>query len=101
MLLEDLVLALENYDLHIKSKVKHPYDQDVRCMHSNGSTIWIRCRGKVVRLDNERNPIRMVGAQESNYIFSTCVCSRHTHSIYYLFDFFTKHSISKACNLSL
>ncbi|EHQ52526.1 hypothetical protein ECTPHS_07536 [Ectothiorhodospira sp. PHS-1] len=38
-----------------------PFDQVVRYTHRNGSTLWIRCRGMVVR-DDQGRPVRMLGA---------------------------------------
>ncbi|NVK27887.1 MAG: PAS domain S-box protein [Flavobacteriia bacterium] len=38
-----------------------PYDQIVRYRHSNGSTVWIRCRGMAIRNENGE-PLRMLGA---------------------------------------
>ena len=38
-----------------------PYDQIVRYRHQNGSTVWIRCRGMVIR-DEQGVPLRMLGA---------------------------------------
>lgn len=57
---EDLPLALENFEAHCADPT-HPYDQVVRYRHSNGSTVWIRCRGMAIR-DSAGKPIRMLGA---------------------------------------
>ena len=57
---EDLELALDNFHKHCADP-KHPYDQVVRYRHKNGSTVWVRCRGIVIR-DAEGNPKRMLGA---------------------------------------
>ncbi len=57
---EDLAVALENFEKHCEDP-SHPYDQMVRYRHSNGSTIWVRCRGIAIR-DEEGKPIRMLGA---------------------------------------
>ncbi len=57
---EDLDLATESFNRHL-SDPSVPYDLIVRFRHQNGSTVWIRCRGKVIR--NERGtPLRMLGA---------------------------------------
>ncbi len=57
---EDLVLAKENLDRHLNDP-SVPYDQIVRFRHQNGSTVWIRCRGMIIR--NEQGvPLRMLGA---------------------------------------
>ncbi|MBW2467360.1 MAG: response regulator, partial [Deltaproteobacteria bacterium] len=57
---EDLQVALDNFHKHC-SNPNHPYDQVVRYRHKNGSTVWIRCRGIVIR-DETGKPIRMLGA---------------------------------------
>ncbi|MCG8685257.1 MAG: PAS domain S-box protein [Desulfobacterales bacterium] len=57
---EDLQTALYNFEKHCENH-NHPYDQIVRYCHKNGSTVWVRCRGIVIR-DNTGKPIRMLGA---------------------------------------
>lgn len=57
---EDLKLASENFEKHCADP-NHPYDQVVRYIHRDGSTIWIRCRGLAIR-DEDGKPIRMLGA---------------------------------------
>jgi PAS domain S-box-containing protein len=57
---DDLKVATENFILHCENP-DHPYDQVVRYRHKNGSTIWIRCRGKAIRDAHDR-PVRMLGA---------------------------------------
>ncbi len=59
---DDLKTALDNFNKHIENP-EHPYDQVVRYMHKNHSTIWIRCRGMAVRDENGK-PIRMLGAHQ-------------------------------------
>jgi PAS domain S-box-containing protein len=56
----DLQVALDNFTKHCADS-NHPYDQVVRYRHADGSTVWVRCRGIVIR-DEEGNPIRMLGA---------------------------------------
>lgn len=56
---DDLVVALENLKLHLDNP-DHPYDQTVRYRHKNGSTIWIQCRGMIIRKDGKA--VRMIGA---------------------------------------
>ena len=55
---EDLEKAIENFNKHYKNP-NHPYDQVVRYKHKKGHTIWIRCRGSIIR--NNGKPIRMIG----------------------------------------
>jgi len=37
-----------------------PVDQELRCTHQDGSTVWVRCRGLAIR-DPEGRPIRLLG----------------------------------------
>ncbi len=57
---DDLTVALENFNKHC-ADASHPYDQIVRYKHRDGSTVWVRCRGIVIR-DDDGNPMRMLGA---------------------------------------
>jgi len=57
---EDLKTAIENFQKHLEDP-NHPYDQMVRYRHTDGSTIWVRCRGIAIR-DENGVPIRMLGA---------------------------------------
>ncbi|GAB5465702.1 MAG: hypothetical protein Kapaf2KO_11380 [Candidatus Kapaibacteriales bacterium] len=57
---EDLEIAKENIGKHLENP-EHPYDQNVRYNHKNGSTVWVRCRGLAIR-NKEGKPIRMLGA---------------------------------------
>lgn len=57
---DDLTLALENFHQHCADP-GYPYDQIVRYRHRDGSTVWVRCRGMVIR-DDAGRPIRMLGA---------------------------------------
>lgn len=59
---DDLKLALDNFHKHAADP-SHPYDQEVRYTHKNGSTVWIRCRGLIIR-DKEGKSIRMLGAHQ-------------------------------------
>ncbi|MBB4312802.1 PAS domain-containing sensor histidine kinase [Roseospira marina] len=57
---DDLAHVLDNLEKH-KADPNHPYDQIVRYRHRDGHTIWVRCRGLVIR--NARGePVRMIGA---------------------------------------
>ncbi|SON56536.1 Phytochrome-like protein cph1 [Hartmannibacter diazotrophicus] len=57
---DDLILSRENLRRHIEDP-NHPYDQVVRYFHKNGSTVWVRCRGIVIR-DDAGRPTRLLGA---------------------------------------
>lgn len=60
---EDLALAREKINEHIASP-NSCYNQIVRYKHKDGSTVWIRCRGKIIR-NEQGNPIRMLGAHNN------------------------------------
>jgi len=57
---DDLAAALDNFHKHCEDP-SHPYDQVVRYRGSDGSTVWVRCRGVAIR-DAQGRPIRMLGA---------------------------------------
>lgn len=57
---EDLAVATQNFHQHLKDP-SYPYDQLVRYRHSNGSVVWIRCRGIAIH-DPAGKPIRFLGA---------------------------------------
>ncbi|WP_025741129.1 PAS domain S-box protein [Aquimarina pacifica] len=56
---EDLKLVYANFAKHSKDP-SYPYDQIVRYKHKLGHTVWIRCRGLIIR-DENRKPTRMLG----------------------------------------
>lgn len=56
---DDLAAALKNFHAHCEDP-DVPYDQVVRYTHADGSTVWVRCRGKVIRGENGK-PRRMLG----------------------------------------
>ncbi len=58
----DLKLAFDNFHQHLADP-DHPYDQEVRYKHKNGSVVWIRCRGLAIRND-KGEAIRMIGAHQ-------------------------------------
>ncbi len=58
---DDLQIALKNFELHVKTKGEHPFYQEVRYRHKDGSEVWVVCKGKVVEWDKEGEPVRMVG----------------------------------------
>ncbi|MEL6182616.1 MAG: PAS domain-containing protein, partial [Myxococcota bacterium] len=57
---DDLTLSLDNFNKHAADP-NYPYDQVVRYTHKDGSTVWVRCRGLIIR-DAEGKPLRMLGA---------------------------------------
>jgi PAS domain S-box-containing protein len=56
---DDFILAKENLIKHFEN-TEYPYDQVVRYIHKNGSTVWIRCKGICIR-NEQGKPIRMLG----------------------------------------
>ena len=57
---EDLEVVTNGISRH-QNDPSIPYDETVRYRHQNGSTVWIRCRGMVIR-DEQGVPLRMLGA---------------------------------------
>ncbi|MEM8877816.1 MAG: ATP-binding protein [Pseudomonadota bacterium] len=57
---DDLTTTQENFERH-KADPDHPFDQIVRYRHRDGSTVWVRCRGLILR-DKAGIPMRMIGA---------------------------------------
>ena len=57
---DDRDRAMDNFHKHAADP-HHPYDQIVRYHHKNGSTVWVRCRGLIIR-DSTGRPQRMLGA---------------------------------------
>ncbi|GBG29136.1 Phytochrome [Hondaea fermentalgiana] len=58
---EDLAVAISNMNKHFETKGKHPYLQEVRYRHKDGSTVWVRCKGRVVEWAPDGSAVRMVG----------------------------------------
>ncbi|MEM1272766.1 MAG: chemotaxis protein CheB [Pseudomonadota bacterium] len=58
---DDLQVALDSYERHVKSGGKVPYYNEVRYIHKDGSIIWVICRGRVVEWDKDGAPLRMLG----------------------------------------
>lgn len=56
----DLARCKANLERHCED-TNHPYDQIVRYTHRDSSTVWVRCRGIVIRAP-DGTPIRMLGA---------------------------------------
>ncbi|BBM85738.1 chemotaxis protein CheB [Candidatus Uabimicrobium amorphum] len=57
---EDFEVAKKNFQLHLDTDGEHPYIQEVRYKHKNGSTVWVLCRGLALK-DETGNFTRMVG----------------------------------------
>jgi hypothetical protein len=59
MFKEDLPATLANFEAH-KEDPEVPYNQVVRYRHKTGRTVWVRCRGLIIR-DDAGEAIRMLG----------------------------------------
>ncbi|MBW1294325.1 PAS domain-containing protein [Aquimarina litoralis] len=57
---EDLKNVYANFTAHAEDP-SIPYDQIVRFRHKLGHTIWVRCRGVMLR-DDRGKPVKMLGA---------------------------------------
>ncbi len=57
---EDLKHVYANFAKHSKDP-SYPFDQIVRYRHKLGHTVWIRCRGVIIR-DDQGKPMKMLGA---------------------------------------
>lgn len=57
---EDLKNVYANFTAHAEDP-SIPYDQIVRFKHKLGHTIWVRCRGVMLR-DDKGKPVKMLGA---------------------------------------
>jgi len=58
---EDLERVMKNYEAHLADPDNVPYEQTVRYRHKDGSTVWVRCRGLVIK-NEEGVPVRLLGA---------------------------------------
>ncbi len=57
---EDLKQAREFFNTHLNHEPPH-YEQQVRLRHKDGHWIWVQLRGKIVGLDSQSRPTRVVG----------------------------------------
>ncbi len=58
---EDLKISLDNFEKHVATKGAHPFWQEVRYRHKDGSTVWVVCKGKVIEWDENNQAVRMIG----------------------------------------
>lgn len=58
---EDLPGMFESFNAHVASMGKVPFNSVVRYHHKDGSTVWVRCNGKVVEWNDEGAPLRAIG----------------------------------------
>lgn len=80
---DDLKVVLDNFDKHVKTKGEHPYSQEARYRHKDGSTITLLCKGAVIEWADDGKPLRMIGthtdlteikaAQEQLYLLQLAI----------------------------
>ncbi|MCR9171103.1 MAG: PAS domain-containing protein [bacterium] len=58
---EDLPDMFESFNAHVASQGKVPFRSVVRYHHKDGSTVWVRCNGKVVEWSDSGAPLRAIG----------------------------------------
>ena len=58
---EDLETAMASFELHVRTLGEHPYHNEVRYRHKDGSEVWVICAGRVIEWDDNGQPLRMVG----------------------------------------
>lgn len=60
---EDLPNVLDCLEQHFQSRGKIPFFNEVRCLHKDGSTVWVIHSGQVIQWDKTGRPMRMIGCQ--------------------------------------
>ncbi|MFT5640410.1 MAG: PAS domain S-box-containing protein [Cyclobacteriaceae bacterium] len=58
---EDLKEMFVAFNKHVETKENVPFESIVRFHHKDGTTIWVRCNGKVVEWSEEGAPLRAIG----------------------------------------
>lgn len=58
---EDLPGMFEAFNKHVESKGQVPFKSVVRYNHKDGSVVWVRCNGKVVKWSEDGAPLRAIG----------------------------------------
>ena len=58
---DDFLRAREALDRHISQRDRAPFHVAIRCIHKNGSTVWVICSGGVVEWLPDGRPARIVG----------------------------------------
>lgn len=59
---EDLGITFAAFEAHVASRGEIPFTCEVRYKHKNGSTVWVWCKGKVIKWDENGAPLRAVGS---------------------------------------
>jgi PAS domain S-box-containing protein len=58
---EDLPGVVDRFNVHVESRGREPFYNEVRYHHKNGSTVWVICTGKVIDWDDDGKAKRMIG----------------------------------------
>ncbi|TBR60300.1 hypothetical protein B4U84_05310 [Westiellopsis prolifica IICB1] len=58
---EDLPGVFKSFEQHIQSRGQIACYNEVRYRHKNGSTVWVICSRRVIKWDQNGNPLRMIG----------------------------------------
>lgn len=58
---EDLPTMFAAFEKHVKSGGTEPFKSVVRFHHKDGSTVWVRCNGKIVDWGVNGEPLRAIG----------------------------------------
>ncbi|MEM7057916.1 MAG: chemotaxis protein CheB [Pseudomonadota bacterium] len=58
---DDLPAVQQRFEAHVAGHETASYDQEVRCLHKNGSIVWVIRRGRVVEWADDGAPLRMMG----------------------------------------
>jgi|GEM_PF-1796415 len=59
---EDIPVVFGKFQEHVASRGKVPFDSVARYRHKDGRTVWVYCRGRVVRWGKDGSPERIVGS---------------------------------------
>ena len=60
---DDAEVAIGNFTKHLETDGEHPFYQEVRYHHRDGSTVWVICRGLAIKGPNGKFA-RMVGTHQ-------------------------------------
>ncbi len=58
---QDVPGAFMRFDKHVESNGKIPYENEVRYYHKDGSIVWVYCKGRVTKWNEEGRPKTVVG----------------------------------------
>lgn len=58
---EDLDPIRNEFEEYLKTKLREPYEADIRFLHKNGSIVWFKCTCKVVEAASDGKPLLMIG----------------------------------------